>query len=171
MAVVDAAIADRELPPYFAVSLLKLALMSICTFGIYELWWFYKNWCRIKQREESDISPAWRAVFAPIWAYACFARLRTTARTISVPVILPAGPLAIIWIISANLWRLPHPFSLLCMFSFVWLFPAQIAANRINSVEMPEHDPNVTFGKWEIAILVLGSICFLLATIGEFSPA
>jgi hypothetical protein len=29
--------------PYFAVSLLKLTVMSICTFGIYDLYWFHKN--------------------------------------------------------------------------------------------------------------------------------
>jgi hypothetical protein len=31
-------------PMYFPVSRLKLAVMSTCTLGIYELYWFYKNW-------------------------------------------------------------------------------------------------------------------------------
>ena len=31
-------------PLYFPVSLLKFAMMSIVTFGLYEVHWFYKNW-------------------------------------------------------------------------------------------------------------------------------
>ncbi len=34
---------------FFTTSTLKLMLMSICTFGIYELYWFYKNWVLISQ--------------------------------------------------------------------------------------------------------------------------
>jgi len=44
-------------PIYFAVSPLKLVVMSICTMGIYELYWFYKNWVLIKERESLDIKP------------------------------------------------------------------------------------------------------------------
>ena len=38
------------LPPFFAVPLWKLALMSFFTFGIYELYWFYRNWQRVRVR-------------------------------------------------------------------------------------------------------------------------
>ena len=42
----------KEQPSCFSVSLLKLTVMSIVTFGIYELYWFYKNWNLINQREK-----------------------------------------------------------------------------------------------------------------------
>lgn len=33
---------------FFTASTLKLVLMSVCTLGLYELYWFYKNWVLIK---------------------------------------------------------------------------------------------------------------------------
>ena len=51
-------------PMYFPVSLLKLVIMSTCTFGIYELYWFYRNWCFVRTREAPEIMPFWRAFFS-----------------------------------------------------------------------------------------------------------
>ena len=48
-------IAFAATPPFFAVSLLKLTVLSLCTFGVYELFWFYRNWRLIKLREEPAI--------------------------------------------------------------------------------------------------------------------
>jgi hypothetical protein len=160
-------IIESDLPPYFAVSLLKLSLMSFCTFGLYELWWFYKNWSRIKQREESDIAPAWRAIFAPLWCYACFARVRATAKSLNLQATFPAGQLALGWFITLNLWRLPDPYWFVSYLSFVWMLPVQIAANRINAISAPGHDPNRHFDGREIAITAIGGALVVLAFLGS----
>jgi hypothetical protein len=158
---------EEATPPYFAVSLLKLCLMSVSTLGLYQLWWFYKNWCRIKRREESNISPAWRAIFSPIWCYACFARVRASATSLNLHAMLPAGPLALAWFITVNLWRLPHPYWFVSYLSFVWFLPVQAVANRINSIEVPSHDPNQSFNAGEIAIVIFGSFIMVLAYLGS----
>ena len=54
---------DPESAPFFAVSVPKLILLSTCTSGLYELFWFYKNWRLVREREDSDILPFWRAFF------------------------------------------------------------------------------------------------------------
>ena len=36
--------------------------------GIYNIYWSYKNWQRIKSRSREDISPFWRAFFAGMTA-------------------------------------------------------------------------------------------------------
>ncbi len=46
---VDIGASHTMAPYFFTTSTLKLTLMSICTFGIYELYWFYKNWVLIKE--------------------------------------------------------------------------------------------------------------------------
>lgn len=94
-------------PPFFAVSLLKLVVLSICTFGIYELYWFYKNWLLIKDREASAISPALRAVFAVFFCYQCLARIGDFATPALAKSRLAAGPLAVGWILTTLLNRLP----------------------------------------------------------------
>ena len=37
-------------PLFFTTSPLKLIVMSICTMGIYDLYWFYKNWKLVRER-------------------------------------------------------------------------------------------------------------------------
>jgi hypothetical protein len=56
-------------PAYHHVSKIKFVIYSILSLGLYDLWWFYKNWCFIRDRDESRIWPFWRAVFSIIWCY------------------------------------------------------------------------------------------------------
>ena len=62
-------------------------LCPTMTLGIYELYWFYKNWKLIKQRTESNIMPFWRAFFGVIFCYSCFREVKevATSRGISFP--------------------------------------------------------------------------------------
>jgi len=66
-------------PLYFPVSKLKLILMSLCTLGLYELYWFYKNWKLIKTRTGQNQSPFWRAFFSIIFCYQLFKHIQVSA--------------------------------------------------------------------------------------------
>ena len=46
---------ERFQPRYYPVSTTKLVVLSILTGGLYEIYWFYKNWKWIKQRDGSSI--------------------------------------------------------------------------------------------------------------------
>ena len=41
--------------PFFPVSITKFLVMSICSFGAYELFWAYSNWYRISQRSDRKL--------------------------------------------------------------------------------------------------------------------
>ena len=144
--------------PHFPVSLLKLTVMSICTFGIYEVYWFYKNWNLIKQREGTNIAPFWRAVFGYFFCYQCFSRIRAHAESLGLHQSVPAGPLATGWIITSLLWKLPDPYWLVSALSFLFMLPVQALANRINSTITPHHDPNRRFTVWNLVGAVVGAI-------------
>lgn len=50
--------AARTTEPYFFTATpLKLAVISVVTAGIYELYWFYKNWVLIKERTGRGMMP------------------------------------------------------------------------------------------------------------------
>lgn len=151
-------------PGYFPVSVTKLILMSLCTLTLYEVYWFYKNWCLVKDREKTRIIPALRAVFAYFFCYVLFARMRATAREHGIPVILPAGPVALGWIGISLLIRLPEPYFLVSILSVVLLVPVQVAVNRINSRTAPYHDRNSRFTGVNIATVILGGL-FLVASV------
>jgi len=156
--------------PYFAVSLLKFTLMSIFTFGIYELYWFYRNWTLIRQREGTDISPFWRAFFAVFFCYPLFSRIRAYATSLDLHQSVPAGPLAAGWIITTLLWKLPDPYWLLSNLAFLFILPVQAVANRINSTVAPDHDPNRHFTAWNLVGVASGAVLMILAIIGTFLP-
>lgn len=161
---------ENNQAPYFAVSLPKLIVMSFCTLGIYELYWFYKNWTLIKNRERIEIAPFWRAVFAVLFCYQCFSRIQANASSLGLQQSIPAGPLAAGWIITSILWKLPDPYWLVSTLSFLFMLPVQALANRINATVSPHHDPNSRFTWWNLAGMAAGSIVLILAIIGLFMP-
>jgi hypothetical protein len=156
---------------YFPVSPVKLLVMSICTFGLYEIFWYYNNWCIIKEREESEIWPFARAIFAFFFCYPLFNRVRGTAESQEPGRSLAAGPLAAGWIIFTILAYLPDPFWLVSFFSVVFLVPVQATVNRINLAAHPGHDPNSTFTGWNKVGVVIGGLLLLLALVGTFLPS
>jgi len=138
--------------------------MSICTFGLYEIYWFYKNWNLIKQREGTNIAPFWRAVFGYFFCYQCFSRIRAHAESLDLSQSVPAGPLATGWIITSLLW---NSRSILAGLDVDISFHASGAGacNRINSTITPHHDPNRRFSVWNLVGIVVGAIFMILAII------
>ena len=57
-------------PRYYVVSPTKFMLLSVLTLTLYFVYWFYRNWKLIAQRDPSSIMPFWRAFFSPIWTFA-----------------------------------------------------------------------------------------------------
>jgi hypothetical protein len=153
---------------YFPVGLIKFAVLSICTFGLYEFYWFYKNWQFVKEQEHSDMMPFWRAFFVFFFCYSLFRRIGQSAQEAGLPSI-SAGVLAAGWIIvKLLLHRLPDPYSLVSFFAFVFLMPIQQTVNKINAKYAPSHDPSSRFRAWNILAVVVGGIFFVLAIIGSF---
>jgi hypothetical protein len=169
VADVDLRQVDGAQPPFFPVSILKLVVLSICTFGLYELYWFYKNWQAIKARERIDISPAPRAIFAVFYCYQCFARIRDFDTPTLASSKLAAGPLAIGWVVVTLLHKLPSSYWLVSMFAVAFFIPVQMCANRINTSVSPEHHPNARFTAWNWLGVALGSIWLALALVGSFA--
>ena len=159
------------LPPFFAVPVWKLALMSFFTFGLYEFYWFYRNWQRVRVREQVNISPFWRAFFGVFFCHSCFERIETYGLARDITPGPPILLLTILWIVTTIAWRLPDPFWLICMFSFVFLLPVQAYANRINAQEMPAHDRNARLTAWNWGGIVIGGCLFALDLIGLFASS
>jgi hypothetical protein len=159
--------------PFFAVTLFKYVLMFVCTFGLYQIYWFYKNWQLIKEREGFAgirISPLPRGIFSVFFCYQCFAKIRDYEHPAVQPRRLLAGPLAAGWIILSLLWRLPDPWWWPSTVSFLFILPVQRRVNQINAEVAPEQDRNgrLTWLNW-IGVGV-GSLLLLLILIGTLAP-
>jgi hypothetical protein len=109
--------------PYYAVSVRKFAIMAVATFGMYEFYWAYKNWQRIQERTGESLRPFWRAWFAIFWSVSLFGRIRDDARQRGVVVTWSPAWLAAAYLILSVLWRLPGPWWLVTLLSFVPVLP------------------------------------------------
>jgi len=156
--------------PFFAVGTTKLFVMTFVTFGLYEIYWFYRHWSLVKGRDRSDIWPVPRSIFAVFFVYALFARMRSDGTELKVPGTLAAGPLATVFIIFNILWRLPEPWWLVSFVTTVVLVVAQKYANEVNMAASPEHDRNTSFGGWNWFGVVVGGLFWVLVIIGLTVP-
>lgn len=156
-------------PPYFPVSTTKLVVMTLCTFGLYEVYWFYKNWSLIKKRDAVEIMPFWRAFFSIFFCHGCFKHIQTTADKLGVKSFSAEG-MAAGWVIASLLWRLPDPFWLVSMCALLFLLPVQNTVNEINAAAAPGHEPNSGFGGLNIVGVVVGGLLLVLGVVGAFMP-
>lgn len=161
---------NAPLPPYFAVSLLKLALLSLFTLGLYELYWFYSHWRVIKRREDSSVWPVPRAIFAIFFCHSLFKHIRRSELQLDIEPTLSAGLLATGWILVTIAYKLPAPYELISYFAVLFLLPAQAHANRVNAERAPSHDRNARFTAWNWVAIVVGGIFLLLVLVGTFVP-
>ncbi len=65
---------------YFSVSSVKLFMLSFFTFGLYDAYWFYRNWKAVRGDSKEFLSPFWRAIFSIFTVHLLFKKI---ARTIT----------------------------------------------------------------------------------------
>ena len=161
-------------PRYFPISLPKLAALSLSTFGLYQLVWFYKCW-RYEERSDT-VSPVWRTIFASFSSFSLFARMKRSAASAGVPAAFSPNALGLLFLLGNMMARFGDrtdflPMELLGMAtSLVPLFIVQSAVNRLNAQVAPGADRNARFTLPNIAVMVLGGLFMMLLVIGEFLP-
>lgn len=171
----------------------RLIILSILTFGIYEIYWFYRNWKHLKKHKNLDISPGWRTVgfFVPIYGIILIYRqirdirdfaMEAGCKTYSSPEWLTFGYIFLSGIslrLAVYEWKLTNPMELLGTAVFglfisllaVWLLVVvQRTLNTYWEKEQPEFSMRTKFSGKEIALLVIGGIFWILSLIGTFMP-
>jgi len=169
-AAVDSSVVSEQLP-YFEVGLGKFVTLSILTFGIYDLYWMYQQWKRIKARTSEDLSPFWRAFFSAFWCYSLLQRIRSDTIADRLAVDWTSGYLATMYFILVCLWRLPDPWWLVCYLSFLPLVPVVQTIATLHDGHAAVRDKNTHFSGANVATVIIGCIVLLLILVGVFLPA
>ena len=149
-------------PSYFPVSPRKFVALSVLTWGLYEIYWFYKNWHFIRERDQSQILPWARALFAPLWYAALIGDLRKHVNDSSISVPSTVGLAAVYFLMSVTL-RLPDPFWLLAFLTFAPILPLVHSINALNRTS--EHYGRNSIWKARHSVLALFSGPALALTI------
>ena len=127
-------IADGALS-LFAVQTRTFIVLSFCTVGLYERYWCYQNWTRLRAASGEEMSSFWRAVFAHFWGFSLFRRIKVTATAAGVPVAWDANLLATIYLLCNLALILPLPWALIGLFGFTAIIPVQRTAQQLNLLQ------------------------------------
>jgi len=155
---------------YFSTTPLKLVILSVCTLGLYEIYWFYKNWVLIKKRTGRSIMPFFRAFFAPIWAYSYFKYLSESADDAGLLSGFSAGLLAVAYFSLYLASQLPDPFWLLSYFSAICLLPANWLASELNKLSTNDTEVQREFSILNWVAICIGGPFFVFMVVSVFRP-
>lgn len=166
---------------YFAIPPKRLALFSILTLGVYEIYWFYKNWDAIKKAEGLKISPLGRAIFAIFYCNSLFKKVLESAKSHGYQNSYSPGWLAMAYIllllIGKGLGRIDSSdvglnlvWLVIAISSFIPLLSVQKAINFNNEKIKGDTDIKRGFSGGEVILIIIGLIWFLLVLWGSFIP-
>jgi hypothetical protein len=148
----------------------KLVVMSVVTLGLYEVWWFYRNWkLRNELRDRGVLAPL-RAILSGIFAYSLFQDVGEEARRVDVS---PGWSAALLWIAFLLLSAtsgLPDPLWLVSFLNVVPLCVVQRTINEANARSphpAPLNDRYSTLNRVGIGV---GILCLILVLLGLFLP-
>lgn len=147
----------------------KFILLSILSFSIYELVWFYRNWKFFKEKEKLDISPFWRAWFAIFFINSLFKKMLEYAKKEGYNENYSSGWMTFFWIILILCARAKSFVFLLSIFTVLPLLSPLAAINfyynkkEQNCIKRP-------FKWWHILLIILCVIFWILILIGLLMP-
>jgi hypothetical protein len=169
-------------PAFYVVSRKKLSILYMATFGMYGVFWFYKNWSNYKNRtmENRSIWPVPRGIFSIFFTHALFREVKAYGHDKTALTgwnnNSHATKLVLTTIVAHMLDRLSYrsfgsPYTDLA--SLVILVPLLIqflsAQHMINaSCGDPDGESNSRFTNANYAWIALGLIFWILGILGMF---
>jgi hypothetical protein len=158
-----------------AQPLWHLVLLSIATFSLYNLRWFYRTWKQLKRDQDLDMSPGLHTLglFVPILnivlAFNLFKEIKESTEDAGKIVRWAAGPLVGLFVAINLLWRLPAPWWGFALLSVVVLAVVQATLNDYWAVRQPGLRMRRGMSGGQVAAVVVGGFCFLLVGLGVYA--
>lgn len=94
---------------FYVVSVKKFTVLYLATLGLYQLYWFYKNWSIYRSASKEDIWPVPRAIFSIFFVHSLlrhvYEKIINAEKSIKVDPRSYATPLVVLIIISEVLDR------------------------------------------------------------------
>ena len=149
----------------------KFIFLFIVSLGLYNIWWMYKTWKLFKDREDSDIMPAARAIFAIFFLHSLFDKIQEFAKSTGYTQSFSSTAYFIGFVAFNMSSRLPGGLWVISFLSVLCLIPALEAFNygikHSGDYKVIEDDK---FNQNQIILTVIGTIFWALAIIGMFNP-
>ena len=149
-------------PLFFDVSPGKLVVMSVCTLGAYQWFWFYMNWCVVRRRERSEIAPAARTMLMVFFLYPLLRRVRDESAKAGLRR-LPAVALTALYVLLSMGPAVSRIGMLPSILSVLALLPVQRRVRDLHAGCVPPPPPNSRLGALNWVAVVFGVLFWLMA--------
>ncbi len=146
--------------PYpYVISIWKLIIMCLATFGLYEIYWFYRQWKSFNSANDlkhGNVTLWIYSLFAPLSSYSLFKHISNNAKKVDNDKGLEAGSLAIIYFFFTRFWL-----------GFLPLIPVQ---NKINLYWKKKYGNKFVrskFGVWNWIVVVTVVLIIIYSIFSE----
>jgi len=175
--------AEVNSTPFFPVSEGKLITLYILSFGLYGVYWFYKNWKLQQPAMDKKIYPVWRAIFSIFFTHSLFKRINLQASHLKDEHRFNANTLATFFVVtiiasnildrlvgttqsSANMSNNTIIITSLALFivSVIPLAKAQATVNRINNDMLGYLNHKYSLANY--LLIALGSASWIMLAFG-----
>lgn len=136
-------------------------ILSVFSFGWYQLYWIYKNWHFIKDRLNIKISPAKRTFFSLFFLYSLFKKIFVMAREKGYSKKYPIALFYIAAIFLAYASFLPMPYNLLSYLDLLVYIPFVKMLNYIYKQEEPDAKVRTFLSRGQKIFLLVSFLIFI----------
>ncbi|SRX54929.1 DUF4234 domain-containing protein [Aequorivita sp. CIP111184] len=149
------------------VSLQKFIILNVISFGLYSIWWMYKTWKFFKEKDNLDIMPVPRAIFAIFFLNGLFEKVQEFAQSKDYTKTFSSLG-CFLGVIGFNIaGKLPEPYFLVSFLSFLFFLPAVEALNYgIRNSNCYEIRDTESFNARQLILLIVGGIFWVLVLMG-----
>lgn len=166
---------SQETAPYpYVISLWKLFILSTVTFGLFDIYWFYRQWksfYAVKNQKHGWFYISFVSLFAGFSSFSLFKIIAKEVKEIDPRRGLEATGLSIAFLVLNALYRLPDPYWVLSGFSVFVLMPVQSTVNYYWEKKYGDKLVRSGFGVWNFIWVVIGCIAIALILYGAFSAS
>lgn len=168
---------------FYVVSKRKFLTMYLATFGLYSIYWHFKNWKYQKEANDLNIWPIPRGIFNLFFVHALFKnadeRITSSGKTWQWNPGMLATAWVVLWLADRVLDRLAQSGAISEMGSLVGVLAmpimAYIAYQAQCAFNVAENDPsgeaNDNFTGANIAWIIIGILIWMLVGIGFYAMA
>jgi hypothetical protein len=137
-------------------------VFSVLTMGLYIVWWQYKSWKFINQKDEMDINPIVRALFSIFFLHSLFERIKSYADDKNVSYNFNSMLMFIGFLLVNILGYFENFIGLLSVTSFVFIIPAY---NTLLSSYKADDDIQAisdnSFGWKQLLLILIGGLAWV----------
>lgn len=148
----------------------RFIILSITSFGLYQIWWMFKAWRFFAIKDNLKIMPAARAIFSIFFLYSLFNKIQNYAQANGYTRSFSSAWMFVGYLLIIFAYYLPDPYWLITLFDFIFLIPAFVALNyaKIQSTDLNAIRQE-KLGAGHIIVVAIGSLFWLFILIGLFT--